>query len=86
LSTKLHKISRPISISNHPLDGSPRTSRGIPVLSLWRHQSCCHPCKVCYHSTKGSCTSSQATGRAIVDLVDCHCLAGVLYFVSLAIL
>ena len=26
-------------------------------------------CKVCYHSTKGSCTSSQTIGRAITDLV-----------------
>jgi len=40
LSMKLHKISRLISVSNHPLYGSPRTSRGIPGLSLWRHQSC----------------------------------------------
>jgi len=61
LSLKSHKISRLISVSNHPLYGSPRTNRGIPVLSLWKHQSFCHLCNTCYHSTKGSRTSSQTT-------------------------
>ena len=28
------EIARLISVSNHPLHGSPRTNRGIPVLSL----------------------------------------------------
>ena len=72
-----------LSLSNDLLYGSSRTNRGIPVLSLWRHQSFCHLCKVCDHSTKGSCTSLQTTGRVIIDLIGCYCCTGVLYLYHL---
>ena len=74
------KSTELISVSNHPLYGSPRSS-SIPMLSPWRHQSCHHPCKASHHSTEGSCTSWQ-----IIDLVDCHCCRRVFYFVPLVIL
>jgi len=78
LSLKSYKISRLISVSNHPLYGSSRTNRGMNTCAL----SLKTPI-TCYHSTKGSCTSSQTTERVIVDLVGCHYCTGVFCFVSL---